>query len=84
MLRSKKIIQEKICFQTPLSRIRVHWPEGPKVYGARHEEESDEDTQRAEVCGRQRSITLGIYSKSVAMATHQKDAGEEWMAAFPE
>lgn len=83
MLRSKKIIQEKICFQTPLSRIRVHWPEGPKVYGARHEEESDEDTQ-ADVCGWQRSITLGIYSKSVAMATHQTDAGEEWMATFPE
>lgn len=29
----KKILQEKkIRFQTPLSRMRVHWPEGPKVY----------------------------------------------------
>lgn len=29
----KNILQEKkIHFQTPLSRMRVHWPEGPKVY----------------------------------------------------
>ena len=23
---------KKICFQTPLSRIRIHWSDGPKLY----------------------------------------------------
>lgn len=34
----KKILKEKaIRFQTPLTKIQIHWPEGPRLYSNAHE-----------------------------------------------
>lgn len=33
----KKLKERGICFQTPLTKIRIHWPEGAQFYNNAHE-----------------------------------------------
>lgn len=34
----KKVLKEKgIKFQTPLTKIKIHWPDGPKIYNSARE-----------------------------------------------
>lgn len=45
----KTLKSKKIRFQTPLSRIRIHWSEGPKIYNNAEEAARDMRTRGLEV-----------------------------------
>lgn len=45
----KTLKSKKIHFQMPLSRIRIHWASGPKIYNNAKEAERDMRTRGLEV-----------------------------------
>lgn len=72
----KKTPKDKqIRFQTPLSRIRIHWSDGPKIYN--NAEDAAEKRAGDGRAARQRAHTGGTDPESFTMATRRRKAGDK-------
>lgn len=74
----KTLKSKKIRFQTPVSRIRIHWSEGPKIYNNAEEAARDMRNRGLEVLERRScDPPLEEHSEVLHMAARWKEAGDK-------
>ena len=71
----KTLKDKKIRFQTPLSRIRIHWPEGPKVYN--NAEEATRDMRKRGLEIQERCCSGPSLEERIRRASPWQRVGEK-------